>query len=268
MRDREAEKSELDKIRQEILAEGDPKKTRNIDSEAKRRMEKIEIKKMENMSIGRSPTFTPITPAKEVDLKAVGFKMENNQNSGWEAVTSPSTSTKLSIGTKINMTKMEMKMNGVFEDDNEEEPPPKKKMKPFQISSEERIATLTPEERKRMIRELIDTIPKTKDAIFSFPIHWDLLDSNLIETRIKPWVAKKVIHYIGEEEPALVTFICDCIKNKTDPKKLILDLSMVVDEEADSFVTKMWRLIIYETEAKRTGLTKDVNSTTQDQTAS
>ena len=265
MRDREAERSELEKIRQEIL-EGDPKRTRNMDSGTKKRLEKIEIKKLESMSIGRSP-FTPITPAKETDLKMTGFKMENNQNSGWEAVTSPSTSTKLSIGTKINMTKMEMKTNGLFDDDNEEEPP-KKKLKPFQISSEERIAALTPEERKRMIRELIDTIPKTKDAIFSFPIHWDLLDSNLIETRIRPWVAKKVVHYIGEEEPALVTFICDCIKNKTDPKKLILDLSMVVDEEADSFVTKMWRLIIYETEAKRTGLTKDVNSTTQDQTAS
>ena len=31
---------------------------------------------------------------------------------------------------------------------------------------------------------------------------------------------------------------------------------MVLDEEAEIFVAKLWRLLIYETEAKKEGLTK------------
>uniref|UniRef100_A0AC34RN39 RNA-binding protein 25 n=1 Tax=Panagrolaimus sp. JU765 TaxID=591449 RepID=A0AC34RN39_9BILA len=250
LRDREAERSELEKIRRQILAEGDPKKIKSMGIEAKKKFGTDELKGFKSSAFKSSPTFVTLDPS----------------SSGWEAVQSPSTSTKLSLGTKINVQKTEVKTNGLFEEEPEEEAPPKKKMKPFQISSKERIATLTPEERKRMIRDLIDTIPKTKDAIFAFPLHWDLLDSSLIESRIKPWVAKKVVQFIGEDEPSLVTFICDCIRNKTDPKKLTLDLSMVFDEEADSFVTKMWRLMIYETEAKRIGLTKD-SSSSQEQAA-
>lgn len=259
LRDREAERIELEKVRRTILAEGDSKKIKSMGFEIKKRSENEEPRGFKSNAFKSSPSFVSVSVLKNLHLKSMFFKLDPS-NSGWEAIQSPSTSTKLSLGTKINVPKTEVKINGLFEDEPEDETPPKKKMRPFQISSKERIATLTPEERKRMIRDLIDTIPKTKDAIFSFPLHWDLLDSNLIELRIKPWVAKKVVQFIGEDEPSLVTFICDCIRNKTDPKKLTLDLSMVFDEEADSFVTKMWRLMIYETEAKRIGLTKDSNS--------
>lgn len=105
-----------------------------------------------------------------------------------------------------------------------------------------------------MIRELIEKIPKARDEIFEYPVKWEYLDEPMIDSRIRPWIAKKVLNYIGEDEPALVSFICDCIKKHSDPKKLVLDLSMVFDEESESFITKMWRLIIYETEARYKGL--------------
>ena len=37
---------------------------------------------------------------------------------------------------------------------------------------------------------------------------------------------------------------------------LYFDLIQVLDEEAEVFVVKMWRLLIYETEAKKLGLVK------------
>ena len=30
----------------------------------------------------------------------------------------------------------------------------------------------------------------------------------LMEKRIQPWISKKILEYIGEEEPTLVEFIC------------------------------------------------------------
>ena len=40
-------------------------------------------------------------------------------------------------------------------------------------------------------------------------IDWACLLQSLVKNRIKPWVNKKIVEYIGEEEPTLVDFICD-----------------------------------------------------------
>lgn len=77
-----------------------------------------------------------------------------------------------------------------------------------------------------------------------------------MEKRIKPWVTKKIIEYIGEEEPALSDFICTSIMSKKNADLILADIRVVLDDEAEVFVVKMWRLIVYEIEAKRNGLSK------------
>ncbi|VDD88319.1 unnamed protein product [Enterobius vermicularis] len=150
------------------------------------------------------------------------------------------------------------KLNGVFGfDDNEEDGVYKrKKMRHFEITEEDRIQTMTPEERKQMIKELIDRIPTAKDDLFAFPIDWKYVDSALVEQRVKPWVTKKITDYIGEEEASLVDFVCERVTAKTEPQKILSDIAMVLDDEAEVFVVKMWRLLIYESEARKLGLSK------------
>jgi len=77
-----------------------------------------------------------------------------------------------------------------------------------------------------------------------------------VDRRIRPWVNKKIIEYIGEEELTLTDFICSKVIARSSPKHILEDVSMVLDEEAEVFVVKMWRLLIYETEAKKLGLVK------------
>ena len=60
----------------------------------------------------------------------------------------------------------------------------------------------------------------------------------------------------GEEEPSLCGFICSKILAKSTPENILQDVAIVLEEEADVFVVKMWRLLIYETEAKKLGLVK------------
>ena len=31
----------------------------------------------------------------------------------------------------------------------------------------------------------------------------------MMEKRVSPWIKKKIVEYIGEEEPTLVDFICN-----------------------------------------------------------
>ena len=41
-----------------------------------------------------------------------------------------------------------------------------------------------------------------------------MLDQVLIEKRIGPWINKKIMEYIGEEEPALTEFIINNVRGR------------------------------------------------------
>ncbi|XP_014290302.1 RNA-binding protein 25 isoform X2 [Halyomorpha halys] len=112
------------------------------------------------------------------------------------------------------------------------------------------------EEKRKHIKSLIDRIPTDKAALFSYILDWAAVDNQLMERRIRPWINKKIIEYIGEPEPTLVDFICSKVLAGSAPQGILDDVQMVLDEEAEVFVVKMWRLLIYEIEAKKLGLVK------------
>ena len=48
-----------------------------------------------------------------------------------------------------------------------------------------------------------------------------------MERRIKPWVNKKIVEYIGEEEPTLTDFICQKVMAHSTPQTILDDVAMV-----------------------------------------
>jgi len=107
------------------------------------------------------------------------------------------------------------------------------------------------DDKKKHIQSLIEKIPTDKTALFEYNVDWDLVDNQLMEKRIRPWVNKKIAEYIGEPEPTLTDFICSKVLAGSAPKAILDDVQMVLDEEAEVFVVKMWRLLIYEIENKK-----------------
>ena len=107
------------------------------------------------------------------------------------------------------------------------------------------------EDKRRHIKSLIEKIPTDKAALFEYKVDWDMVDAQLMEKRIRPWVNKKIQEYIGEPEPTLTEFICSKVLAGSSPNSVLEDVQMVLDEEAEVFVVKMWRLLIYEIENKR-----------------
>lgn len=41
-----------------------------------------------------------------------------------------------------------------------------------------------------------------------------------MDRRIRPWINKKIIEYIGEEEPTLVDFVCSKVRDSVSPYKI------------------------------------------------
>ncbi|CAB4059758.1 RBM25 [Lepeophtheirus salmonis] len=107
------------------------------------------------------------------------------------------------------------------------------------------------EDKRKHIKSLIEKIPTDRAALFAYKVDWDMVDNQLMEKRIRPWVNKKIAEYIGEPEPTLTDFICSKVLAGSSPKAVLEDVQMVLDEEAEVFVVKMWRLLIYEIENKK-----------------
>ncbi|XP_041710416.2 RNA-binding protein 25 isoform X2 [Coregonus clupeaformis] len=152
----------------------------------------------------------------------------------------------------------------MFGEEEADEAPRKRKLVPLDYGEEDKTLGLDGaegpggkgEEKRKHIRSLIEKIPTARPDLFNYPLDWTAVDSTLMERRIRPWINKKIIEYIGEEEATLVDFVCSKVMSHGTPQGILDDVAMVLDEEAEVFIVKMWRLLIYETEAKKIGLGK------------
>ncbi|XP_042048944.1 RNA-binding protein 25-like isoform X1 [Salvia splendens] len=115
--------------------------------------------------------------------------------------------------------------------------------------------TKTPEKQKLLdAKQLIDTIPKTKDELFSYEINWAIYDQNVLHERMRPWVSKKITDFLGEEEVTLVEYIVSGTQEHVDAGEMLERLQTILDDEAEMFVLKMWRMLIFEIKKVETGL--------------
>lgn len=83
------------------------------------------------------------------------------------------------------------------------------------------------EEKRRHIKNIIDRIPTEKEDLFKYPLDWEEIDNTLMEKKIRPWINKKIIEYIGEPEPTLVDFICSKVMAASLPQSILDDVQMV-----------------------------------------
>lgn len=83
------------------------------------------------------------------------------------------------------------------------------------------------EERRKHIKSIIDKIPTEKADLFAFKLEWSEIDQALMEKKIRPWINKKIIEYIGEPEPTLVDFICSKVMAGSTPAGILDDVQMV-----------------------------------------
>jgi len=110
----------------------------------------------------------------------------------------------------------------------------------------------TDEARKARQKNLADCLPTRKDKMFSFRIDWTTLErANILEKKMKPWVGKKVAEYAGEEIEEFRDFVLSHIGKRTPPAKLVEEVGAFLDDVAEEFVMKVWRMLLFEVESER-----------------
>ena len=68
------------------------------------------------------------------------------------------------------------------------------------------------------MKKVIEGIPTTVNDLFAATLDWEVADAAFVSSRIEPWVKKKIILFIGEEEPSLVQFICKRVSERIDAR--------------------------------------------------
>jgi len=108
----------------------------------------------------------------------------------------------------------------------------------------------TNSEKKRLIQQqksLIDKIPTTTIDLYAYPVNWAIVDEQQVVTKkMKPWVTRKILEYLGEEEASLIDFILSKISEHVPPKDIQDQLALVLEEEAEVFTVRLWRMLIFE----------------------
>ena len=71
------------------------------------------------------------------------------------------------------------------------------------------------------LQELVAAIPTDKENLFQYELDWPyILHANIPEEKLRPWIGKKIVEMLGEEEEDMISFIVGEMKRKCDPKSL------------------------------------------------
>ena len=71
--------------------------------------------------------------------------------------------------------------------------------------------------------------------------------SNLIEKKIRPWLGNKCVEVLGAEEKVFIDAIIKRLINKESAENILNKVvGKILDEDAEDFVIKMWKVIIFE----------------------
>jgi len=97
------------------------------------------------------------------------------------------------------------------------------------------------------LKAMIATIPAQRDELFAAPVEWDVAGAaDIAEKKIRPWVGKKMVEFLGEDEPTLVNYVIGKMQARASPQEIEEELSKVLDDEAGPFMLKLWRMLLFE----------------------
>ncbi|KAI5783870.1 hypothetical protein DFH27DRAFT_577606 [Peziza echinospora] len=112
------------------------------------------------------------------------------------------------------------------------------------------------EDASKTKRVLIPITYDTSTAgVVEWKVQWDHVDDQIVREKLKPFVEKKIVEYLGVQEQDLISFVLDHIRKRGSAEELVKELEVALDEDAaEVMVKKVWRMVIFYSESEKRGL--------------
>lgn len=115
-------------------------------------------------------------------------------------------------------------VEGLLEDEEEENK--KRTIVPIKFEPAD-AAGMSNEEREQAVRALAQEIPNEKDGLWEWDIKWDFLDESVIRDKLRPFVEKKLVEYLGVQEELLIEVVEEHLRKHGKPAELVETLAEV-----------------------------------------
>ncbi|KAG7114030.1 RNA-binding protein 25 like [Verticillium longisporum] len=112
---------------------------------------------------------------------------------------------------------------------------------------------MTEEELSEAVRALAQEIPSEKEGLWKWDVQWEHLDDSIIREKLRPFVEKKIVEYLGVQEELLVEVVEEHLRKHGKPEDLVEELRGALDDEAEDMAKKLWRMVIFFTESEKRG---------------
>lgn len=139
-------------------------------------------------------------------------------------------------------------------DDEEQEQTTKRQLVPIKFEPITDTKAMTEEDIQKAVRALAQEIPVDRDGLWEWDVKWDYLEESIIREKLRPFVERKVVEYLGVQEQFLVDVVEEHLRKHQKPAELVETLGEALDEDAEDLVKKLWRMVIFFTESEKRGL--------------
>lgn len=142
---------------------------------------------------------------------------------------------KLSLGAaaqkaqKATVTRRTVaEVEGLLEDEEDTSTVSKRTLVPIKFDpATAASAGLSDEEREQAIKDLAAEIPTVKDGLWKWDVKWEHVDDAIITEKLRPFVERKIVEYLGVQEQLLVEVVEEHIRKRGGPKELVEQLEGV-----------------------------------------
>ncbi|KAK3940276.1 RNA-binding protein 25 [Diplogelasinospora grovesii] len=139
-------------------------------------------------------------------------------------------------------------------DDEEQEQTTKRQLVPIKFEPITDTKAMSEEDLQKAVRALAQEIPTDSAGLWAWDVKWDYLEESIIREKLRPFVEKKVVEYLGVQEQFLVDVVEEHLRKHEKPAELVEELAQALDEDAEDLVKKLWRMVIFFTESEKRGL--------------
>ncbi len=145
-------------------------------------------------------------------------------------------------------------VEGLLDDEEQDGTQKRRLLVPIQFEPMTAAERMADEELNQAVRGLVQEIPTDKAGLWAWPVQWAHLDEAVLRDKLRPFVEKKVVEYLGVQEQLLVEVVENHLRQHGSPEALVEGLQEALDEAAEDLVKKLWRMVIFFTESEKRGL--------------